>query len=85
MAACLANGETDAQTLLSGTLEHIDELAIEHGKTFTRVYCDTARIEAESADNLRLNGVSPTPLAGVPVSVKDLCDVRAELWRSRKP
>ena len=48
------------------------------------VYCDTARIEAESADNLRLNGVSPTPLAGVPVSVKDLCDVRAELWRFAK-
>ena len=82
MAADLANRDTDAQTLLTTTLAHIDELAVERGNTFTRIYEDTARIEAEFADHLRLNGAVTSPLCGIPVSVKDLCDVRGDVTQA---
>ena len=82
MAACLENAETEAQTLLADTLDHIETMVIGQGNTFTRIYEDSAHIEAEMADNLRRGGVVSSPLAGIPVSVKDLCDVRGDVTRA---
>ena len=47
----------------------------EGARTFTRVYASTAREQADAADALYRTGVGAGPLAGVPVSVKDLFDV----------
>ncbi len=51
-------------------------------KAFTLV--DEARTlaEAEASDLLRGQGIAPSPLAGVPVSVKDLFDVRGQVTRA---
>lgn len=47
-------------------------------RAFTRVYAEAARLVAESADRMSSIGVSLPPLAGIPISIKDLFDVRGE-------
>lgn len=45
---------------------------------FTRLYPDAARACALHADAMRAAGVELSPLAGLPVSIKDLTDVAGE-------
>ena len=46
---------------------------------FTRLYPEAARAAAHHADAMRAAGVeAPSPLAGLPVSIKDLLDVAGE-------
>lgn len=45
---------------------------------FTRLYPDSARAAAAHADAMRAAGVVLPPLAGLPVSIKDLLDVAGE-------
>lgn len=45
---------------------------------FTRLYPESARAAAEQADTLRAAGQMISPLAGLPVSIKDLLDVAGE-------
>jgi aspartyl-tRNA(Asn)/glutamyl-tRNA(Gln) amidotransferase subunit A len=45
---------------------------------FTRLYPDAARAAASHADAMRAAGVELSPLAGLPVSVKDLFDIEGE-------
>ncbi|MEN3366339.1 MAG: aspartyl-tRNA(Asn)/glutamyl-tRNA(Gln) amidotransferase subunit [Burkholderiales bacterium] len=45
---------------------------------FTRLYPDAARAAASHADAMRAAGVRLSPLAGLPVSVKDLVDIEGE-------
>lgn len=45
---------------------------------FTRLYPSAARAAGEHADAMRAAGVEISPLAGLPVSVKDLVDVAGE-------
>ena len=45
---------------------------------FTRLYPETARAAARAADEARAAGAPPAPLAGLPVSIKDLFDVAGE-------
>jgi aspartyl-tRNA(Asn)/glutamyl-tRNA(Gln) amidotransferase subunit A len=44
----------------------------------SKVYDVTARIAAETQDHLRAAGYIASPLAGIPVSIKDLFDVAGE-------
>jgi aspartyl-tRNA(Asn)/glutamyl-tRNA(Gln) amidotransferase subunit A len=59
-------------------LARIADPAGEGKATFTKVYADSARAEADSVDRLRASGVELPLLAGMPVSIKDLFDVAAE-------
>lgn len=45
---------------------------------FTKLYPDAARAAGEHADAMRAAGVEISPLAGLPVSIKDLIDVAGE-------
>ncbi len=45
---------------------------------FTRLYPTSARAAAQHADAMRSAGVTLSPLAGLPVSVKDLLDIAGE-------
>lgn len=45
---------------------------------FTKMYPDAARAAGEHADAMRAAGVEISPLAGLPVSIKDLVDVAGE-------
>lgn len=55
----------------------IDEAA-RFPAVFTRLYPEAARAAADQADSLRATGVEVSPLAGLPVSIKDLVDVAGE-------
>jgi aspartyl-tRNA(Asn)/glutamyl-tRNA(Gln) amidotransferase subunit A len=45
---------------------------------FTKLYPDAARAAGEHADAMRAAGVEVSPLAGLPVSIKDLVDVAGD-------
>jgi aspartyl-tRNA(Asn)/glutamyl-tRNA(Gln) amidotransferase subunit A len=55
----------------------LDE-AEKHPSVFTRLYPEAARAAGEHADSMRAAGVEVSPLAGLPVSIKDLVDIAGE-------
>ncbi len=77
-AADLANGRTTARKLVEGCLEAIHDPAGEGARTFLRTYADKSRDSADAVDLLRRAGRAPGPYAGIPISLKDLLDVRGE-------
>lgn len=77
-AADLANGRTTARALVESCLAAIADPAGEGARTFTRTYANQARDSADAMDLLRRVGRAPGPLAGIPISLKDLLDVRGE-------
>lgn len=72
----IARGELSHEALVEQVLEAAAQPAAEH--VFTRLYADAARAAARHADAARKAGVALGPLAGLPVSVKDLYDVAGE-------
>jgi len=77
-AADLANGRTTARALVESCLAAIADPAGEGKRTFIRTYANQARDSADAMDLLRRVGRAPGPLAGIPISLKDLLDVRGE-------
>ncbi|MGE8202771.1 MAG: amidase family protein, partial [Variovorax sp.] len=72
----IARGELSHEALIDEVLEAAEQPAAQH--VFTRLYADAARAAARHADAARKAGVETAPLAGLPVSVKDLYDVAGE-------
>jgi len=54
------------------------EEAEKSASVFTKLYPDAARAAGEHADKMRAAGVEVSPLAGLPVSIKDLIDIAGE-------
>jgi aspartyl-tRNA(Asn)/glutamyl-tRNA(Gln) amidotransferase subunit A len=77
-AADLANGRTSSRDLIEAALAQIADPAGEGARTFVKVYSDSARAAADAQDRLRKAGYVASPLAGLPVSLKDLLDVSGE-------
>jgi len=78
LAADLAAGRTTSRALIEAALQRIGDPAGEGKRAFVRVYGDTARAAADAQDKLRAAGYVASPLAGLPVSIKDLFDVAGE-------
>jgi aspartyl-tRNA(Asn)/glutamyl-tRNA(Gln) amidotransferase subunit A len=78
LAADLASGRTSSRALVEAALARIADPAGEGARTFVKVYADTARAAADAQDKLRQAGYVASPLAGLPVSLKDLFDVAGE-------
>ena len=78
LASGLAAGRTTSRELVEAALARIADPAGEGARTFTKVYADSARAAADAHDQLRKAGYVASPLAGLPVSVKDLFDVAGE-------
>lgn len=79
IATDLASGRSTSQALTDAALSAIDEPGGEGGRAFVKVYHDAARAAAAASDNLRSQGVSVSPLSGIPISIKDLFDVAGEV------
>ena len=79
LAADLAAGRTTSSTLVEEALARIADPAGEGRRTFVKVYADAARAAAEAQDRLRAAGYVASPLAGLPVSIKDLFDVAGDV------
>jgi aspartyl-tRNA(Asn)/glutamyl-tRNA(Gln) amidotransferase subunit A len=76
----LREGRTSSSALVEAALEKT-ELG-EGPSTFTVVYAESARAQADAIDRLRASGVDLSPLAGLPISIKDLFDVAGETTRA---
>ena len=72
LAADLAAGRTTSRALVDEALARIADPAGEGRRVFVKVYADAARTAAEAQDRLRAAGYVASPLAGLPVSIKDL-------------
>src|SRR6516164_10299047 len=78
LAADLAAGRTTSFALVEEALARIADPAGEGKRAFVKVYADAACAAAEAQDRLRAVGYVASPLAGLPVSIKDLFDVAGE-------
>ncbi len=78
LAAALASGQTTSRDLVEAALARIADPEGEGARTFVKVYADAAQTAADAQDRLRRAGYVASPLAGLPVSVKDLFDIAGE-------
>lgn len=72
----LDTGEATATALLDTALGRAKDPAGEGARVFTALMESSARAEAAASDGLRKAGVPPRALEGLPISIKDLFDVR---------
>jgi aspartyl-tRNA(Asn)/glutamyl-tRNA(Gln) amidotransferase subunit A len=79
LAADLAAGRATSRTLTEACLDRIEDKSGEGARTFIRLYREQALTAADASDRLRARGIEPSPLAGIPVSVKDLFDIASEV------
>jgi len=77
-AADLEAGRTTARKLVEACLERIEAPEGEGSRAFVKVYAEEARASADAMDLLRRANRAPGPLAGIPISLKDLFDVAGE-------
>jgi aspartyl-tRNA(Asn)/glutamyl-tRNA(Gln) amidotransferase subunit A len=79
VASELAEGKTTSRGLVEAALARIADSGGEGGRAFTRVNAREALLAADVSDRMRKGGVVPSPLAGLPVSIKDLFDIAGEV------
>ncbi|GGA59145.1 amidase [Nitratireductor aestuarii] len=78
----LAAGRTTSRALVEDCLEQIASSGGQGATTFLQVDADGALLAADAMDKLRAAKAEPSPYAGIPVSVKDLFDVRGQVTRA---
>ena len=82
LSQALAAGSTTSVALTQKYLERIADPAGEGARAFIKVYADSALAAAKASDSLRKQGVVPSPLAGIPISIKDLFDIQGDITRA---
>ncbi len=82
LAADLAGGATSARKLVEECLAKIADPAGEGQRTFIHVDRAAAIETADAMDRLRKANAAPSPFAGIPVSIKDLFDIRGQVTRA---
>ena len=82
LAAALAAGRTTSVALTEHALANIDRHMQAGGVAFMSVDADGALAQARAADQARAAGYVASPLAGLPVSIKDLFDIRGQVTRA---
>ncbi|OFX00036.1 MAG: amidase [Alphaproteobacteria bacterium RIFCSPHIGHO2_12_FULL_66_14] len=78
LAADLAAGRTTSRKLTEEALARIDDATGEGKRAFIKVWHKQALAAADASDLQRQAGLVASPLAGLPVSIKNLCDVAGE-------
>ncbi len=82
LATELAAGKTTSEKLTRECLAKIADESGEGKRAFIKVYADAAIAAARASDLQRVNGLVASPLAGIPISIKDLFDVAGEATRA---
>src|SRR3954468_1881212 len=85
LAGDLLRNERSSRELIEKTLSRIADPQGEGPKTFTLVFGESAKLHADVTDKLRAAGADLSPIAGLPISVKDLFDVRGEVTTAGSP
>ena len=82
LADDLENGRTSARKLVDECLARIADSSGEGVRTFLHVDAEAAIEAAEAMDRLREVKAAPSPFAGIPVSIKDLFDIKGQVTRA---
>src|SRR3954470_8871854 len=82
LADDLKNGRTTARKLVDDCLANIADPSGEGARTFLHVETEAAIEAAEAMDRLRQANAAPSPFAGIPISIKDLFDIRGQVTRA---
>src|SRR3974390_457818 len=82
LADDLEAGRTSARRLVEDCIARIADPAGEGQRTFIHVDKDAALEAAEAMDRLREAQAVPSRFAGIPVSIKDLFDIRGQVTRA---
>src|SRR3982074_3421208 len=82
LAADLVSGATSARKLVEQCLVKIADPAGEGQHVFLHVDKDAALDAADAMDRLRKAKAAPSPFAGIPVSIKDLFDIKGQVTRA---
>ena len=78
LSADLAAGRTTSRKLTEEALARIEDPKGEGKRAFIKVWRKQALAAADASDLQRKAGLVPGLLAGIPVSIKNLCDVAGE-------
>src|SRR6476660_2275299 len=82
LAADLESGATSARKLVEQCLAKIADPAGEGQRAFIHVDREAALEAADAMDHLRKAHAAPSPYAGIPVSIKDLFDIKGQVTRA---
>ncbi|MDE2601361.1 MAG: amidase [Bradyrhizobium sp.] len=82
LADDLENGRTSARKLVDECIARIADPAGEGQRVFIHVDKDAAIEAAEAMDHLRKARAAPSRFAGIPVSIKDLFDIKGQVTRA---
>jgi aspartyl-tRNA(Asn)/glutamyl-tRNA(Gln) amidotransferase subunit A len=82
LANDLDNGRTSARKLVDECLARIADTSGEGARAFIHVDAEAAIEAAEAMDRLREVKAAPSPFAGIPVSIKDLFDIKGQVTRA---
>ena len=82
LAADLESGATSARKLVEQCLAKIADPAGEGQRAFIHVDKEAAIEAADAMDRLRKAHAAPSPFAGIPVSIKDLFDIKGQVTRA---
>ena len=82
LSQALVIGKTTSVALTTSALAKITDAGGQGSRAFIKVYADSALAAAKASDDLRQLGVVASPLAGIPISIKDLFDVQGDVTRA---
>src|ERR1700748_3347708 len=82
LADDLDAGRTSARKLVEDCIARIADPAGEGQRAFIHVDRNAALEAADAMDRLRKAGAAPSRFAGIPVSVKDLFDIKGQVTRA---
>ena len=82
LADDLENGRTSARKLVDECITRIADPAGEGQRVFIHVDREAAIEAAEAMDRLRKAKAAPSRFAGIPVSIKDLFDIKGQVTRA---
>src|ERR1700738_1232348 len=82
LAADLDSGRTSARKLVEECLAKIADPSGEGARAFIHVDKEAAIEAADAMDQLRKAHAAPSPFAGIPVSIKDLFDIKGQVTRA---
>jgi aspartyl-tRNA(Asn)/glutamyl-tRNA(Gln) amidotransferase subunit A len=82
LAADLDAGRTTARALVDACLAKVADPQGEGARAFLHVDAEAAIEAAEAMDRLREVRAAPSPFAGIPISIKDLFDIKGQVTRA---
>jgi len=82
LAADLESGRTNARKLVDECLDRIADKSGEGGRAFVHVDVEAAIEAAKAMDRLREVRAAPSRFAGIPISIKDLFDIKGQVTRA---